>query len=294
MFDNLTGLTGMDAPALDGGDAPVVRYQDLQRGHSPASAGAPALNANYAPEVIEAAEEISEIGYGPSPLEIPSYVVPYYGRPQAGYGVAFSEIKSNAGGKFPVLRKEDSDRGSKYNGKLQGRQNYTGQVADLQKRLNDWFGVNLPITGYFGAKTEEAVKEYLSDSIAANGQDPSAAKAGVVAYNEWAFLYDVLPDTTVKTARAGAESKDTATKGVKGTTGSDARSGAAKGAAAFLEAFNIGAGYKEDPKKKFEVSNYSEQYGEGTDWGKIALWGGVAVAGIVATVLVVRAVRSKE
>lgn len=289
MFDNLTGLTGMDAPALDGGDAPVVRYQDLQRGHSPASAGAPALNANYAPEVIEAAEEVSEIGYGPSPLEIPSYVVPYYGRPQMGYGVTLSEVRGNTTGRFPVLKKGNSDKNAK-----SGDRKYTGQVADLQARLNQWFDAGLTVDGVFGDGTEKAVKAYLPDSIVGSGQDATLSKSGLVGANEWAFLYDVLPDTTVKTARAGAESKDAATKGVKGTTGSDARSGAAKGAAAFLEAFNIGAGYKEDPKKKFEVSNYSEQYGEGTDWGKIALWGGVAVAGIVATVLVVRAVRSKE
>jgi hypothetical protein len=146
-----------------------------------------------------------------------------------------------------------------------------------------------------GEQTASAVKNYLADSIVGGGQDATLSKSGMVGANEWAFLYNVLPDTTVKTARTAAEGKDTATKGVKGTTGSDARSGAATGAAAFLEAFNIGAGYKEDPKKKFQVSNESgNQIGESTDWGKIALWGGVAVAGIVATVLVVRAVRSKE
>jgi len=291
--DNLTGMTGMDAPALDGGSAPVVRYQDLLRGSSPASAGAPALATQrpYAPEVIEAAEEISEIGYGPSPLDIPAYVAPYYGSPQAGYGVTLAEIRGNANGSFPVLKKGDSDKGSASG----GNKKYTGQVADLQTRLNNWFSAGLPVTGYFGDQTASAVKNYLADSIVGGGQDATLSKSGMVGANEWAYLYDVLPDTTVKTTRAGAESSDTPTKRVKGTTGTDARSGAAKGAGSFLDQFNITMGYKEDPKKKFQVSNESgNQIGEGTDWGKVALWGGVAVAGIVATVLVVRAVRSKE
>lgn len=297
MFDdNLMGLTGMEAPALDGGNAPVVRYQDLQRGHSPASAGAPALASqrSYAPEVIEAAEEISEIGY--SPLDVPDYVAPYYGAAQGGYGVAFADVRSNVGGKFPVLGKGDSDKGSSYNGSPQGNQRYTGQVADLQTRLNNYFGVDLPVTGFFGDQTAAAVRQYLSDSIVGGGQDATFSKAGKVGPNEWAYLYDVLPDTTVKTtARANAESKDAATKGVRGTTGANARSGAAKGASSFLEAFNIGSGYKEDPKKKFQASNQSgNAIGDGTDWSKVALWGGVAVAGIVATVLIVRAVSSKE
>ena len=293
MFDdNLTGMTGMDAPALDGGNAPVVRYQDLLRGSSPASAGAPALatQRTYDPEVIEAAEEISEIGYGPTPLEVPSYVAPYYGSPQ-GYGVTLSEIRSNANGSFPVLKKGDSDKGSSSG----GNQKYTGQVADLQKRLNNWFGADLPVTGYFGDQTASAVKNYLADSIVGAGQDATLSKSSMVGANEWAYLYDVLPDTTTKTARTGAEATDKTTKGVKGTTGTDARGSAAKGAGSFLDAFNITMGYKEDPKKKFQVSDQSAaQVGAGTDWGKIALWGGVAVAGLVATVLVVRAVSSKE
>jgi peptidoglycan hydrolase-like protein with peptidoglycan-binding domain len=296
--DNLTGMTGMDAPALDGGNAPVVRYQDLLRGSSPASAGAPALTTQrpYAPEVVEAAEEISEIGYGPSPLDIPSYVAPYYGSAQAGYGVTLSEIRSNTSGAFPVLKKGDSDKGSASG----GNKKYTGQVADLQKRLNNWFGTSLPITGYFGDQTAKAVTDYLADSIVGAGQDATLSKSGMVGANEWAYLYDVLPDTTVKTARTGAEDTDKATKGVKGTTGTDARSGAkrsgaAAGASSFLDQFNITMGYKEDPKNKFQVSDRSaDQIGEGTDWGKVALWGGVAVAGIVATVLIVRAVSNKE
>ena len=248
MFDdNLTGLTGMEAPALDGGNAPVVRYQDLQRGHSPASAGAPAFGSqrSYAPEVIEAAEEVSEIGYGP--LEIPDYVAPYYGAAQAGgYGAPF--------------RMQD---------------------GAYEYEIN-------PDVSPVGVTILKAPSGYRTGAVTSGAAYDAIVKK---ARDENPYRFANEPKTT----RAGAEASDAPTRGVRGTTGSDARSGAATGAAAFLEAFNIGAGYKEDPKKKFQASNQSgNQLREGTDWGKVALWGGVAVAGIVATVLVVRAVSSKE
>jgi hypothetical protein len=39
--DGYGGLAGFGGPALEGQNAPVVRYQDLHRSHAPASAGAP-------------------------------------------------------------------------------------------------------------------------------------------------------------------------------------------------------------------------------------------------------------
>lgn len=272
MFDdNLMGLTGMEAPALDGGNAPVVRYQDLQRGHSPASAGAPALASqrSYAPEVIEAAEEISEIGY--SPLDVPDYVAPYYGAAQGGYGAPTAEEVMS---EYPVLA--EGDRGDK--------------VKELQQLLVAAGFMTQTVMnsgpGTFGGQTEDAVKAFQTSR--------RLPASGAVSIDTWLALYGLQKPTT---ARANAESTDAATKGVRGTTGANARSrsGAAKGASSFLEAFNIGSGYKEDPKKKFQASNQSGNViGDGTDWSKVALWGGVAVAGIVATVLIVRAVSSKE
>jgi hypothetical protein len=268
--DNLTGMTGMDAPALDGGSAPVVRYQDLLRGSSPASAGAPSLATQrpYAPEVIEAAEEISEIGYGPSPLEVPSYVAPYYGGPQAGYGAPSAEEVMST---YPVLAKGDSG----------------AKVKELQQLLVAAGAMTQQVMnsgpGTFGTQTEASVKAFQTVK--------HLPVSGAVSIDTWLALYGL----TKPSQRTEAEASDAPTRGVKGTTGTDARGGAAKGAGSFLEAFNVGMGYKEDPKKKFEVSGKSnDSVGDGTDWGKVALWGGVAVAGIVATVLVVRAVRSKE
>ena len=270
MFDdNLMGLTGMASPAFDSGNTPVVRYQDLHRGHTPASAGAPALveQRPYAPEVIEAAEEVSEIGY--SPLEVPDYVAPYYGRPDAGYGAPTAEEVVSS---YPVL--SEGDRGDK--------------VKELQQLLVAAGAMTQTVmntgVGNFGGQTETAVKTFQTRK--------SLPVSGAVSIDTWLALYGLQKPTT---ARANAESTDAVTRGVRGTTGSNARSGAATGAASFLEAFNIGSGYKEDPKKKFQVSNESgNAVGAGTDWGKVALWGGVAFAGIVATVLVVRAVSSKE
>lgn len=277
MFDdNLTGMTGMDAPALDGGNAPVVRYQDLLRGSSPASAGAPSLATQrpYAPEVVEAAEEISEIGYGPSPLEVPSYVAPYYGGPQAGYGAPTAEEVVST---YPVLA--EGDKGEKVK-ELQ--QLLVSAGAMTQKTMNTGVGI-------FGSQTEAAVKAFQTRS--------GISASGAVSIDTWLALYGLQKPTTKRTE---AEASDAPTRGVKGTTGTDARSGskrtgAAAGASSFLDQFNITMGYKEDPKNKFQVSDRSaDQIGEGTDWGKVALWGGVAVAGIVATVLIVRAVSNKE
>lgn len=56
------GLAGFSGPALDGGSAPVVRYQDLMRTSAPASAGVPEFGrlVNDAPE-----------GFGAEPLPMP-------------------------------------------------------------------------------------------------------------------------------------------------------------------------------------------------------------------------------
>lgn len=279
MFDdNLTGMTGMEAPALDGGNAPVVRYQDLHRASSPASAGAPALDTqrSYAPEVIEAAEEISEIGY--SPLEVPDYVAPYYGAAQGGYGVSgmtYADVQ-----KLPTLARNSSNKSlvATLQGLLVTRGHMTD--ADLATKSSPTGGM-----GYFGDKTERAVKaaqriNFLPDT-------------GVVDTETWAALYGVTTPAEDALTRAGeAESKrDTA----KTPTTKTQRSAAASGTGSFLDSFNISLGFKPDPKQKFEVSNQdTKALGEGPDWGKIALWGGVAVAGIAVTVLVVRAVSSKE
>jgi len=270
--DNLTGMTGMEAPALDGGNAPVVRYQDLHRASSPASAGAPALDTqrSYAPEVIEAAEEISEIGY--SPLEVPDYVAPYYGAAQGGYGVSgmtYADVQ-----RLPRLAKGSSDRGNV--ALLQSALVSKGYMTEGDAKTGP---------GVFGDKTERAVKaaqriNFLPDT-------------GVVDTETWAALYGVTTPSEDALTRAGeAESKrDTAKTPATKTQ----RGAVASGTGSFLDSFNISLGFKPDPKQKFEVSNQdTKALGEGPDWGKIALWGGVAVAGIAVTVLVVRAVSSKE
>ena len=71
------GLAGFSGPALDGGSAPVVRYQDLMRTSAPASAGVPEFGrlVNDTPD-----------GFGAEPLPMPveqAMMMGSYGAPMA-------------------------------------------------------------------------------------------------------------------------------------------------------------------------------------------------------------------
>ena len=74
---------------------------------------------------------------------------------------------------LPILRRNDQQASAIENVRL------------LQQRLNTFHGIKLTVDGFFGAKTEAAVKEYQARG---NDHDPSILVDGIVGPQTWHAL----------------------------------------------------------------------------------------------------------
>jgi hypothetical protein len=286
-YGNLAGFMGF-AGAGDASPTPVVRYQDLHRTHSPASAGALAVYENPNASMRQGDFEENLDGYGDvaygdvaygeahaappefagvQPLPIPTHVAAYAG-PSAYAGPTAEDV---------LTYYSDIKRGS------------TGsRVKELQDRLValKYMTQAQVDTGYgtFGSKTEDAVKDFQKRN--------AISATGVVNTDTWLALYGLsrpsapatttpIPASDKKTSRETAERDEGLSAYFRGLY-------ATSGIGASLLSYEQ---QKKAASNTFAPSGESKDASPGPDWQKIALWSGVAVGGILLTVVIVKAVK---
>lgn len=282
-YGNLAGFMGF-AGAGDASPTPVVRYQDLHRTHSPASAGALAVYENPNASMRQGDFEENLDGYGDvaygdvaygeahaappefagvQPLPIPTHVAAYAG-PRGYAGPTAEQVISD----YPVLAEGDK-----------------GQwVRDLQTRLVELRYLSptrsdgkSSIDGDFGDATEKALLAF---------QKAKSLKAsGATSTETWLALYGLSRPSTTAPTTSGTDKK---------TSRESAEAAEQKGSAFWEQLmYSAGVASAKDAKKAASADTFvpSPESASGPDWQKIALWSGVAVGGIFLTVVIVKAVK---
>ena len=290
-YGNLAGFMGF-AGAGDASPTPVVRYQDLHRTHSPASAGALAVYENPNASMRQGDFEENLDGYGDvaygdvaygeahaappefagvQPLPIPTHVAAYAG--PSGYG-AYPAPKASPTATdledYPELEYDldPSDDIKAYVFAAQSRLIGLGYLP--AKKSNG--GTNAD--GFFGETTQGAVKAFQKKK--------GISQTGTVGYDTWLALY-------------GKSRPSTTTSGADKKTSRESAEAAEQKGSAFWEQlmYSAGVASAKDAKKAASADTFvpSPESASGPDWQKIALWSGVAVGGILLTVVIVKAVK---
>jgi hypothetical protein len=294
-YGNLAGFMGF-AGAGDAEPTPVVRYQDLQRGHAPASAGAMAVYQNPDATLRQGDFEENLDGYGDvaygdvaygdvpapppefagvQPLPVPKSVPAYAG--PSTYGVDYPAPKGSPTAAdledYPELEYDlaPSDDIKAYV--------YVAQVKLISlgylpaKKTSGKSKGKSNADGYFGSDTQSAVKAFQKKK--------GLSQTGTVGSDTWLALYGKSRSSgstsdKKKTSRDAAEESDTQQSG------------------AFWRelAYSAGLSRSQDVQAASgDTFMPSSESKSGPDWQKIALWSGVAVGGILLTAVVIKAVK---